>query len=193
MFEDSLSIDDNLLLGITRRDQFITSEDINETVSLLAKKGVEFMNQNFSKQSLFKYEFMTQRPNFFHKEFPRKATSLDTQEHYLDVPGDFLLRWFPREITKIIFPALYFEEMIQQLSRDKLKSTVIPEFTASPVPTINEEDVCKQRNGVGIWNRDGIWICTCSKGYLNQLDGHGPKFFQSYNEWLLWDQQKHNK
>lgn len=141
-----------------------------------------------SKDSMFK-PVTGQRPPAFHSEFPKKATSLDNDELYIDMQNDFLVRWIPRDTLRMIFPALYFQDLIDKLKKERKSRTrkVEIEFFGGYVPTRIEKETCKQINGKGYWARDGTWFCTCQEIDENKTkDSFGPSFFQTYNQWLLW-------
>lgn len=157
----------------------------------LLKKVESHLDGFFSKDSTdFKYIFsknglIQERP--FHKEFPKKASNLDLEELYVDMNSDFVARWIPRDVARMIFPALYFSDMVEQLKRDRSKGIV--EFIGGQVPTLAEKERCQQLRGKGMWSRSGIWFCSCKNANTLAKDGFGPRFFESYNQWLKWDRQ----
>lgn len=146
---------------------------------------------NFYKLGFFLFSKDSRNFNFitnliqekpFHKEFPRKATSLDNEEIYINMNNDFVVKWFPRNIAKIIFPALYFNDKIEQMKRDNMVH-----YTGGSVPTSNEQELCQEKHGIGHWSRKGVWFCACEE--MKGQDSFGPKFFKSYNEWLMWERK----
>lgn len=157
----------------------------------LLKRAESYIDGFFSKDSTdFKYIFsknglIQEKP--FHKEFPKKASNLDLEEIYVDMNSDFVVRWMPRDVAKMIFPALYFSDMVEQLKRDRSKGMV--EFMGGQVPTLAEKEQCSKLAGKGMWSRPGVWFCSCKNANTSGEDAFGPRFFESYNEWLKWDRQ----
>ncbi|WEJ94110.1 hypothetical protein PSN45_001589 [Yamadazyma tenuis] len=182
--EEAVSREDNLVLR-----SLCLPIDYSNT-KYLAKRFETSFDDLLSKDSRsFKYLYSRNgliQEGPFHKEFPKKATSLDNDQLYVDTNSDFFVRWFPRDIAKIIFPAIYFNELVQQLRNERSKTLTV-EFMGGSVPTSFERQLCEERNGNGVWSRRGVWFCTCQNVDLQRRDDFGPKFFNTYNEWLLWD------
>lgn len=187
MFEDSISIDDNVILKAIRHP--IKYELPYSLLRKVETKADEFFSKD---SSIWKTGIIQQAPPAFHKEFPRKATSLDNDEIYIDMNDDFLIRWLPQSVLKVVFPAIYFQELISTMKKQRKvqkNDKVSVEFYGSHVPTNNEKEKCNELNGKGYWTRTGTWFCTCQNISPNKSrDNFGAYFFQTYNEWLIWNQ-----
>lgn len=191
MFEDMIYREDNIVLQTIRHPLYQKMMEDARREYYKRSKGVleGFLSKDSGSIELKKSGIISQRPSYFHAEFPKKATSLDTEEHYASVPNEFVVRWIPRDMAKLIFPALYFLDLVDELKREKSKIHTI--ITASPVPTTLEKEECKIAKGNAAWDRNGVWFCTCSNINLSSKDEFGPKFFKTYNQWLLWDHSIH--
>lgn len=188
IFEDSITREDDILLKAIRHP-------LDPETRQYIRKVENAVEEVLSKDSnIFEYLYgkggaSTRGGPAFHKEFPRKASSLDNDEIYIDMNNDFLLRWFPRHTLRMVFPAIYFQELIDQLKKERKsnKRPVLVEFTGGQVPTSSEKEECKARKGKGYWARNGTWFCTCQKIDFNtKHDTFGPLFFNAYGQWLLW-------
>ncbi|KAG7193146.1 uncharacterized protein KQ657_000900 [Scheffersomyces spartinae] len=175
IFDDSIPEEENV---VRRRVHF--SETLARQIT---DTFLNAMEEWFSKNSeqLRISRIVPERPNFFHSQFPRKSSNLDTEYHYSHFDAGTLARFFPELVLRIIVPALYLHDM----KRKKLH------LLTKGVPTMEELSKCQSLEGVGFWNRSGTWFCT--RGYdqakLRLTDEFGPRYFTSYNEWLNWDRE----
>lgn len=122
------------------------------------------------------------RDQFFYQQFPKKLTSLDSEHHYsnFNMYG-YCSRWFPKSILNILFP---FHDMVYQQQTSRKLMT-------KGVPTSIECQVCKELDGIGIWDRSGVWNCVKSVEF--DQDEFGDKFFENYQSYCLWRKFIDNK
>lgn len=127
-----------------------------------------------------------EKVSLFSTAYPKKATNMDTDHHYINFDTEILTRWISRDVLKIIVPILYFQDLQKQKKAEAL--------FAKSVPTAQELQLCLSLKGFGYWKRNGSWHCTIRK--INpeaNTDEYGPKLFSSYNAWIAWDSHIQNE
>lgn len=179
MFDDLISRDENVILK---------SLDTNDSSLKSWHSIFSFrLADLFSKDSdTFQYNYgrvngmVPEKVSHFSIAYPKKATNMDTDHHYINFDTEILTRWISRDVLKIFVPVLYFQDLQKQRKAEALY--------AKSVPTVQELDLCVSLKGFGYWKRNGTWHCTTKKiRPETNSDEYGPKFFYSYNAWIAWD------
>lgn len=167
MFEDLITLDDNHLMKLVSHDYdnlkntlYVLDDFISRHAELLLSKDSPIVQYTVGGY------ISSQKSSSFYNHFPRKASNLDGEHHYLHVDYEFG-RWLPKFIT------------------DQLLPQKTENFTAYPVPTQEELALCHDRKGRAYWNRSGIWICFSGDVHVT-LDHLGPKYFAKYEEYISW-------
>ncbi|ODV86136.1 hypothetical protein CANARDRAFT_27402 [[Candida] arabinofermentans NRRL YB-2248] len=157
----------------------------------------------FSKDSEFfrmfwRIDEIPERSQFFYTHFPKVPTNYES-DHHVSNYGSFLNhfylgRWLPDTLNKLIFP--FFE----------IQGTTDRKLSCKGMPTLNECRLCDKWKGVGVWNRNGEWVCVyqdamngkesqLKKGDIKKFtkqfafsesDELGPKYFLKFSDYNAW-------
>ncbi|ABN66079.2 predicted protein [Scheffersomyces stipitis CBS 6054] len=207
MFDDQITQDENYLVK-TLHDQHPDNGHviIESTLESLSKNVGNALDDFLSKDSsTFRYNYgrlngmVPEKSTYFHNQFPRKSTNLDSEYHHTSLDADILSRWIPRSILKIFVPILYFQDLQKEQAQKRLsrKRELDMEYhmTARPVPTLEELNLCASFRGKGVWDRNGTWFCTSQdvSSTPYKQDEFGPKIFKSYNSWITWESNIQNR
>jgi len=202
MFDDLISRDENYIVKSLHGDA--TSHAIDQQllessfVSLTRNLGYT-IDEIFSKDSKnFRYSYgrlngmVPEKSAYFHTQFPRKSTNLDSEYHTSGLDADFVSRWIPRSVLKVFVPILYFQDLKKNEEKKRSKKQdfeIEYHMTARPVPTIEELHLCQTFNGRGVWDRNGTWFCTSQdvSSTPYKKDKYGPQVFRTYNSWISWE------
>ncbi|KAK6200182.1 uncharacterized protein RJT21DRAFT_121076 [Scheffersomyces amazonensis] len=197
MFDDLITRDENFY--IQQLNNLHQGEvDYNGTLDQVSET-VRHTAENFFSKDSESFQLMhgrsgtntvVDRSSYFHTQFPRKSTNLDSDYHYVRLDSEVLTRWIPRDILKIFIPVLYFEDLRreEEMKRLSKKNGFQYLMIARPVPTMEELSRCASLKGKGLWDRGGTWLCTSSSTPItSETDEYGPKTFESYNSWITWN------
>lgn len=169
MFEDLIPMEDNHILKLSKPN-YREFSSVTLDLKWVESHAEWVLSILFSKESPIVQSIIggssagSLKSSYFYNHFPRKASNLDGEHHYIGVDLE-MGRWIPAAISEQILPK-------------KLQT-----FTAYPVPTLEELALCKERNGRAFWTENGIWTCNCDTNRGRMAQG---KTFDKYEEYVSW-------